>query len=108
VVDAGLVVADGTPEELKNALGGDRLDVVVEHAGDLAAARQILAGVADGEPRVDADAQRVSAPMRHRVAALTRAAAALDGAGLAVRDIALRRPTLDEVFLGLTGRKEEG
>jgi ABC-2 type transport system ATP-binding protein len=105
VVDAGRVVADGTPDELKSALGGDRLDVVLDHAADLPAARDILAAVAAAAPETDPDDRRVSAPVRDRVAALARTATALDAAGLAVRDIAVRRPTLDEVFLDLTAKE---
>ncbi|HET8788654.1 MAG TPA: daunorubicin/doxorubicin resistance ABC transporter ATP-binding protein DrrA, partial [Actinomycetes bacterium] len=59
------------------------------------------------EPEVDPDTRRVSAPVRDRVAALTEAARELDAAGVAVEDVALRRPTLDEVFLHLTGRPAE-
>ena len=59
---------------------------------------------AGAEPEVDPDTRRVSVPVRDRVASLTEAARALHAAGIAVEDIALRRPTLDEVFLHLTGR----
>ncbi|GAA0805681.1 ATP-binding cassette domain-containing protein [Spirilliplanes yamanashiensis] len=103
VVDAGRVVADGSPDELKSALGGDRLDVVAADPAGVPAVRAVLA--AHGEPEVDADERRVSVRVADRVAALTRAAADLDAAGVAVHDIALRRPTLDEVFLDLTAKE---
>jgi ABC-2 type transport system ATP-binding protein len=108
VIDHGRVIADGSPDQLKAKLGGDRIDVVVERADQLAATASILgraAGAGAGaEPEVDPDTRRVSAPVRDRVVALTESAWALRDAGVAVEDIALRRPTLDEVFLHLTGR----
>ncbi|WP_182909475.1 ATP-binding cassette domain-containing protein [Microbispora sp. H13382] len=109
VVDAGRVVAEGTPDELKSALGGDRLDVVVRHTADLPAAAAIAGRVTgapgDASVDLDADARRVSAPVRDRSAALPEVLRALDAAGITVADIALRRPTLDEVFLHLTGAR---
>jgi ABC-2 type transport system ATP-binding protein len=66
-----------------------------------------VARVAAAEPEVDPDTRRVSAPVHDRVAALTEAARELDAAGVVVEDIALRRPTLDEVFLHLTGHDTE-
>ncbi|GAA3959875.1 daunorubicin resistance protein DrrA family ABC transporter ATP-binding protein [Actinomadura viridis] len=105
VIDHGRVIAGGTPERLKSELGGDRLDVVVREAADLPRATQIVARVAGGEPECDPDALRVGAAVTDRVGALTEAVRALDEAGLAVADIGLRRPTLDEVFLHLTGRR---
>ncbi|MEU7694847.1 ATP-binding cassette domain-containing protein [Microbispora hainanensis] len=114
VVDAGRVVAEGSPDELKSALGGDRLDVVVRHTADLPAAAAIVGraegvsgAVSDGvSVDVDADTRRVSAPVRDRSAALPEVLRALDAAGVAVADIAVRRPSLDEVFLHLTGTRK--
>ncbi|KAB8188138.1 ATP-binding cassette domain-containing protein [Microbispora catharanthi] len=107
VVDAGRVVAEGSPDELKSALGGDRLDVVVRHTADLPAAAAIVGRVTgargDVSVDVDADSRRVGAPVRDRSAALPEVLRALDAAGITVEDIAVRRPTLDEVFLHLTG-----
>ncbi|MEU3735201.1 ATP-binding cassette domain-containing protein [Streptomyces sp. NPDC033538] len=104
VVDAGRVVADGTANELKAATGGDRVDVVLRDAGQLgtAAALLPLTGV-----RVDADRRLLSAPVTDRMAALSGVVRALEEAGLEAEDVALRRPTLDEVFLHLTDRTEE-
>jgi ABC-2 type transport system ATP-binding protein len=107
VIDHGRVIADGTPDQLKSKLGGDRIDVVTARADQLAAAAAAVGRVATSEPEVDPDTRRVSAPVRDRVAALTEAARALRAAGIAVEDIALRRPTLDEVFLHLTGHRTE-
>jgi ABC-2 type transport system ATP-binding protein len=102
VLDNGRVVAEGTPEGLKSDLGGDRLDVVLHDAADLPAAAATVARVTGAEAATDPDRRLVSVPVRDRVAALTAAARALQEAGLAVEDVALRRPTLDEVFLHLT------
>lgn len=102
LVDAGRVVADGTPDELKAALGGDRVDVVLRDAGQLGAAVALLP-VPKGAVTVDTDRRLLSAPVTDRVAALAGVVRALEEAGVEAEDIALRRPTLDEVFLRLTG-----
>ncbi|MET7332883.1 ATP-binding cassette domain-containing protein [Nonomuraea sp. NPDC005650] len=103
VIDGGRVVAEGTPDELKSKLGGDRLDVVVHDPARLDEAAAIVGGVASGPAEADRDTGHVSAPVGERVRALTQALAALSAAGIEVEDVALRRPTLDEVFLNLTG-----
>ncbi len=66
-----------------------------------------VAGVCDGEPEVDAEGRRVSGPVTDRVAALTHVARRLQDEGVPVEDIGLRRPTLDDVFLRITGHKAE-
>jgi ABC-2 type transport system ATP-binding protein len=103
------VIAEGSPDQLKSRLGGDRIDVVVHRADQLAATAAILgrAAGAGAGAEADPDTRRVSVPVRDRVAALTEAAWALRDAGVAVEDVALRRPTLDEVFLHLTGHPTE-
>jgi ABC-2 type transport system ATP-binding protein len=103
VIDTGRVVAEGSPERLKSAIGGDRIDVVLRDEADLAAAAALLASRLGTQPEVDKDTRRLSTPVPDRVAALTATAQALTGAGIATEDIALRRPTLDEAFLHLTG-----
>jgi ABC-2 type transport system ATP-binding protein len=108
VIDHGRVIAAGAPEELKSRLGGDRIDVVLHSASDLAAAAALVSRVAGTDADADRDTRRVSAPVSNRVAALTEVVMALDGAGIAAEDIALRRPTLDEVFLHLTGTAGTG
>lgn len=105
VLDNGRKVAEGTPSELKSGIGGDRIDVLLRDAADLPAATGLLARAADGPVEVDEALRRISAPVRDRVAALTGVVRALDEAGLEVEDIGVRRPTLDEVFLQLTGVK---
>jgi ABC-2 type transport system ATP-binding protein len=107
VIDHGRVIAEGSPDQLKSKLGGDRIDVVAHRADQLAATAAILGRAAGAEAEADPDTRRVSVPVRDRVAALTDAAWALRDAGVAVEDIALRRPTLDEVFLHLTGHPTE-
>jgi ABC-2 type transport system ATP-binding protein len=107
VIDHGRVIAEGSPDQLKSKLGGDRIDVVVHRADQLAATAAILGRAAGSGAEADPDTRRVSVPVRDRVAALTDAAWALRDAGVAVEDIALRRPTLDEVFLHLTGHNTE-
>ncbi|GLW49000.1 daunorubicin resistance protein DrrA family ABC transporter ATP-binding protein [Streptomyces sp. NBRC 14336] len=102
VVDAGRVVAEGTADELKAALGGDRIDVVLRDAGQLGAAVALLP-LDPADVRVDADRRLLSAPVTDRMTALTGVVRALHEAGIEAEDIALRRPTLDEVFLHLTG-----
>ncbi|MEV7068458.1 ATP-binding cassette domain-containing protein [Streptomyces collinus] len=100
VVDAGRVIAEGTADELKAETGGDRIDVILRHAGQLGAAVALLPlnGVS-----VDADRRLLSAPVTDRMEALSGVVRALQEAGIEAEDVALRRPTLDEVFLHLTG-----
>jgi ABC-2 type transport system ATP-binding protein len=103
VIDHGRVIADGSPEELKSRIGGDQIDVVVRGADDLPAAAGVVGRAAGADADVDRDTRRVSAPVRDRVTALTDVVRALDDADIGAEDIAVRRPTLDEVFLRLTG-----
>ncbi|MGI5489129.1 ATP-binding cassette domain-containing protein [Microtetraspora malaysiensis] len=107
VIDSGRRIADGTPDELKGMIGGDRLDVTVRDPRDLPTAAAALARVATAAPEVDPDTRRASAPVRERAAALTEVVRALDDAAVTAEDIAVRRPTLDEVFLQLTGRRAD-
>ncbi|WP_084961442.1 ATP-binding cassette domain-containing protein [Thermoactinospora rubra] len=105
VIDAGRVVAEGTPAELKSRLGGDRLDVVVRREEALERAARALSSIAGTAAETDRDTRRVSVPVSDRIAAIT---AALSVLGEDVEDIAVRRPTLDEVFLDLTDRDQTG
>ncbi len=104
VIDTGRVIASGTSSELKATVGGERIDLVVHDAARLAQAGDILAGIAATASDLDADARRATVPVTGGAATLTHLARELDAAGIAIDDIALRRPTLDEVFLRLTGR----
>ncbi|XRQ05783.1 ATP-binding cassette domain-containing protein [Actinomadura welshii] len=103
VIDRGRVIADGSPESLKRLIGGDRIEVVVRDPAALPATAAVVARVSSAEPQTDEAAARVHAPVTERVAALTEVARTLQDDGIAVEDIGLRRPTLDEVFLRLTG-----
>ncbi len=105
VIDTGRVIADGTPTELKARLGGDRLDVVVHRTGDLPTAASLLERVAAAPVEIDPDNRRVSAPVERRMAALSEMLRALEAASIEPEDLVLRRPTLDEVFMHLTGRR---
>ncbi|KAA6215693.1 ATP-binding cassette domain-containing protein [Streptomyces filamentosus] len=98
VIDRGRVVAEGTADELKSRTGGDRIDVVLRDAAQLARVAALL----PGEVRMDEDRRMVSAAVADRTAALTGTVRALAAAGIEAEDIALRRPTLDEAFLHLT------
>jgi ABC-2 type transport system ATP-binding protein len=99
LIDHGRVVAEGSPDELKARFGGDWIEVVVADPETLADAAAIVAASAAGEPELDPDRRRVSAPVRDRIAALGDVMRGLAGAEIAAEDVAVRRPTLDEVFL---------
>jgi ABC-2 type transport system ATP-binding protein len=103
VMDAGTIVARGTADELKRRVGGERIDVQVRSAADLGVARTALAAAVGNDPEIDAGARRLMVPVTSGAGALADVVRELDGAGVAIEDIALRRPTLDEVFLTLTG-----
>ncbi|MCX4823899.1 ATP-binding cassette domain-containing protein [Streptomyces sp. NBC_01142] len=107
VIDQGRAIADDTPDGLKNTVGGDRIEVVVGEAADLPAAFKAVARVADTGPETDEAERRVHAAVTDRVAALTDVARTLQEEGVGVEDIGLRRPSLDDVFLRLTGRRTE-
>jgi len=103
VVDHGRAIAEGTADELKNRLGGERLEICVAHGIDLAAATAVLAPFGSDELTVDQEQRRVIVPLAQGAQVLASVIRDLDAAGVAVSDVALRRPTLDEVFLTLTG-----
>ena len=103
VMDHGRVIAEGTPAELKRRLGGDRVAAVLADADRLAEAASVIAGAAGAEASVDPDTRTVTVEVADGPKALAPIVRALDAGHLAVDDLALRRPTLDEVFLHLTG-----
>jgi ABC-2 type transport system ATP-binding protein len=107
IVDHGRVIASGTPHELKQLAGRDVIEVRVPEGENLHRVAQALAGVSDSEPSVDATLRRVTVPAEG-TASLMAGLRALDAAGLTLDDVGLRRPTLDEVFLTLTGRPADG
>jgi ABC-2 type transport system ATP-binding protein len=110
IIDAGRVTAQGTPDELKDALGS-RVDVVLaDHAdgsagaadGALATAETVLRGLAGSQPRVDPDARRLTVAIAAGAVTLPELVRRLDAAGVEAEDVSVRRPTLDEVFLAGT------
>jgi ABC-2 type transport system ATP-binding protein len=103
VIDHGRVIAQGTSDSLKDAVGGDRIEVVVTSPDSLGAAESALREGATGDIIVDPSARRVSAPVSGGSTALVAAIRRLDAAGVDIADVVLRRPTLDDVFLSLTG-----
>jgi len=107
VIDHGRVIARGDSLSLKREVGGDHVHVVVVDPAQLAAATAIVARLARSEPTVDASDRSVTAPTTEGVEAVVRLAQALLDAGIPVADLGLRQPTLDEVFLTLTGDPQE-
>ncbi|MFE5259334.1 ATP-binding cassette domain-containing protein [Streptomyces coelicoflavus] len=105
VIDRGRAIADDTPDGLKNLVGGDRIEVVVADRAEIPGVVRTVARVCKGEPEVEREALRVHAPVADRVSALTEVARTLQDEGVAVEDIGLRRPSLDDVFLRLTGHR---
>jgi ABC-2 type transport system ATP-binding protein len=102
VVDHGVVIAEGTPDELKRQIGGDRLEVRVADASFVPAAVTALAGLGEGAGAPSALDGVVSVPVAGG-GGVADAVRVLDAAGIAIGDIGTRRPTLDDVFLRLTG-----
>ena len=107
VIDHGRVIARGSADELKRQVGGERLEVTVSETSVVDDARRVLEALGDGPARVEVDVQRLSVPVRSHDGVLTRAIRELDAARVQVDDIGFRRPTLDEVFLSITGRPAE-
>ena len=105
VIDRGLVIAEGTPDDLKAQVGGDRLEVHLCDGRRGEEAIPVLASIASERP--SAENGLVSVPLRNRSGAIADAVRRLDEAGITIDDIALRRPTLDDVFLRLTGQAIE-
>ncbi len=105
VIDHGQVIAQGTSDELKDRVGGERVEVSLENAADAPAAIRALAPMAEGE--VTSREATVIVPVRSRRGVLVEAVKLLSDAGVGVEDVNVRRPTLDDVFLSLTGHAAE-
>ena len=107
VVDQGRIIARGTADELKAQVGGERIEVVVHSRDDIRRAVQVLGAEADGEPTIDEHVRKITVPAHGGARRLAQVVRDLDEAQITIDDIALRRPTLDDVFLALTGHAAE-
>jgi ABC-2 type transport system ATP-binding protein len=107
VIDHGRVIAQGTADQLKRQVGGERLEVTISEGSPIEAARRVLESLGQGPVRVMDAARRASVAVTSHQGVLTRAIRELDAAGVSVDDIGFRRPTLDEVFLAITGQPPE-
>ena len=103
VVDHGRVIAGGTANELKTQVGGERLEITVAHGGDLNAAIRAVRPYSVGELQIDADQRRIVVPVKQGTQIIADVVRDLDAAQVRLDDLGLRRPTLDDVFLALTG-----
>jgi ABC-2 type transport system ATP-binding protein len=108
VIDLGSVIAEGAPEELKARIGGEVLEIHVEDRSDTSRVAELLKGLGNGEPSVDEDAGAIRIPVgADGTEVLREAVRRLDGTEIVLADVALHRPTLDDVFLSLTGHAAE-
>ena len=107
VIDRGRKIAQGTSDELKGQIGGERVEVVVADSSDVPAALSVLARISVGEVQVDEPARSLTAAVTGGVDTLRHVLQSLAEAEVTVVDVGLRRPTLDDVFLTLTGHAAE-
>ncbi len=105
VIDHGQVIAEGTSDELKERVGGERLDVTLEDGCSTQTAIDALVPIADERPKCEKGV--LSVPLRRDRGGIVEAVRRLDGAGIGVEDIAVHKPTLDDVFITLTGHAAE-
>jgi ABC-2 type transport system ATP-binding protein len=107
VIDHGKVIARGTSDQLKARTGGERVEVVVSDRLLITTATELLTGFAKGEVAVEEHTRRITVPVTGGAKLLAEIIRDLDGRGIGIDDIGLRRPTLDDVFLSLTGHVAE-
>ncbi|MGI5481004.1 ATP-binding cassette domain-containing protein [Streptomyces lavendofoliae] len=107
VVDHGRVIARGTSDQLKIRTGGERVEVVVHRPDEIVPARAVLAGFGKGEVAVETHTRRLTVPVTGGAKLLAEVIRELDARGVEIDDIGLRRPTLDDVFISLTGHAAE-
>ncbi|AII06595.1 MULTISPECIES: daunorubicin resistance protein DrrA family ABC transporter ATP-binding protein [Rhodococcus] len=107
VIDHGSVIARGTADELKDRVGGERIELSVREGIELSVVRDELAPLAAGDILVEENVRRVTVPVTGGADALVEALGRLSNRGVKVFDVGLRRPTLDDVFLTLTGHEAE-
>jgi ABC-2 type transport system ATP-binding protein len=104
IIDHGRVIAEGAPAELKAQAGRDVVEIHGRRVEDLGPLAEAVTAIGSEEPRIDHSSRRVTVPVDSGTAAVTAAVRAVEELGVEIDDIGLRRPTLDEVFLTLTGR----
>jgi ABC-2 type transport system ATP-binding protein len=107
VIDHGRVIAEGTSDELKDRFGGERVEVVLGETADRTRALEALAPMADGPGNPECEGRTVRVPVKARAGVLAEAVRRLDDASVEIEDLNVRRPTLDDVFLSLTGHVAE-
>jgi ABC-2 type transport system ATP-binding protein len=107
VIDGGLVIAEGTASQLKDRLGEDVVDLRVADPARTTEALELLRPLAATEPHADVASGRIGLPVHHGAGTLAEVVRRIDGAGLEVAELSLHRPSLDDVFLTLTGRRAE-
>ncbi len=107
VVDSGRIIAEGTADQLKSQVGGERIEVVARHPADVARTLALLTRDTGDEGTVDEHTRRVTVAAEGGAQRLVEVLRALGEAGIEIDDIGLRRPTLDDVFLSLTGHAAE-
>ncbi|CAN5739030.1 daunorubicin resistance protein DrrA family ABC transporter ATP-binding protein [soil metagenome] len=107
VVDHGRIIARGTADQLKSQIGGERIEIVVSESDDLQRAVALLGDRDDGDCSIDEHTRKITAPAHGGVERLSAVINAFNAHNIPIDDIGLRRPTLDDVFLTLTGRAAE-
>jgi ABC-2 type transport system ATP-binding protein len=107
VVDQGRIIARGTADELKAQVGGERIEVVVHNRDDIRRAASVLSIEAGGDATIDDHVRKITVAAQGGARRLAQVVRDLDEAQITIDDIALRRPTLDDVFLTLTGHAAE-
>ncbi|MBC9958275.1 ATP-binding cassette domain-containing protein [Yimella sp. cx-51] len=107
VIDHGRIIAEGTADQLKAQVGGERLEITVADSERVEDAVRVLGRIGSGEVNSDAHGRRITVPVEGGTQSLLAAVRRLDEESIAVQDIGIRRPTLDDAFLSLTGRSAE-
>jgi ABC-2 type transport system ATP-binding protein len=107
VIDRGRKIAQGTADELKTQIGGERIEVILSNSADLPPAKTILAGLSVDEVQVDEQTRRLTTGVTGGAEVLQKLLKRLADANIAIVDVGLHRPTLDDVFLSLTGHTAE-